>query len=252
MIKIDGYTKAYDEAKAVDNLSLEVKPGEVFGLLGPNGAGKTSTIKAMAGLLEPSGGKILIGGFDIVEQGIDAKRLLGYVPDEPFLYERLTAREFLEFVCGLWDMDEQKANENIEKYLEYFGLSDVADDFLQSYSRGMKQKINIIHALAHEPKVLILDEPLNALDPKSAKNTKDLLTKFADSGGTVFMATHFLDTAERFCSRVGIMNKGKLVAEGSLDELKIKACKEAGSLEDIFLILTETADEPQVLSESNL
>lgn len=238
MLTIKNLTKKYGDFVAVDDLNLEVHSGELFGFLGPNGAGKTTTIKVMTSLLRPTKGTALIGGFDITKEPIEAKRIIGYLPEEPFLYEKLTGREFLDFVCDLWQMDEKKKQENIEKHLNLFGLKDVADDLIQSYSHGMKQKTALAQALVHDPKVLILDEPLTAFDPKSARIAKDLLKDFAKEGGTVFLSTHILDVAEKLCTRVGIINKGKLIASGTLEELREKSGQDE-SLEDIFLKLTE-------------
>ncbi len=242
MIKFMGLTKQYGDFTAVDNLNLEIRPGKIFGFLGPNGAGKTTTIKMMVGLLKPERGTVSVDGLDIVKETTEVKKITGYVPEQPFLYERLTGREFLEFVCGLWQMEEKKKQANIEKYLTLLNLQDVADDFMQSYSSGMKQKMNIIQALVHEPKILVLDEPLNALDPRSSKQVKDLLKEFAKSGKVVFIATHILDAAERLCAQVGIINKGKLVTTGTLEDLRVKANEEGGTLEEIFLKLTENLD----------
>lgn len=243
MIKFINFTKKYDDFLAVDRVNLEIKPGEIFGFLGPNGAGKTTSIKAMIGQLNPTDGSILIKGLDVTQKALEVKRITGYAPDQPFLYERLTGQEFLEFVCGLWSMDREKAKNNTERLLTLFNLQDAADDFIQSYSSGMKQKLNIIQALVHEPAVLVLDEPLNALDPKTAKQAKDLLREFTKKGGTAFLTTHALDTAERFCTRVGIINKGKLICTGTVEELKTRAEKEGGTLEDVFMKFTENGCE---------
>lgn len=241
MIKLSNLTKKYGELTAVNKLNLEIAAGELFGFLGPNGAGKTTTIKMMVGLLKPTAGTATMAGHDIVKEPVEAKQVIGYVPDEPFLYEKLTGREFLEFVGDLWRMDETRRDANIQKYLELFDLNEKADYFIQSYSHGMRQKIALASALIHEPKILLLDEPTVGLDPKSAKLMKDLLKDFCDQGNTVFLSTHILEIAERLCDRVGIIDKGNLIALGSLEELRAKT-KQNDTLEDIFMELTEAKE----------
>ena len=242
MIKAVELTKKYGNLLAVDCLDLTVGPGEVFGFLGPNGAGKTTTIKMLTGLLTPTSGKALICGVDVGQDPVAAKSLLGYVPDTPDVYEKLTARELLEFVGDLRKMDRRKAASRIQELLEFFDLAERQDELLGGYSHGMRQKVCIACALLGEPKVLFMDEPTVGLDPKSAKTVKDILRAFADRGGTVFLSTHVLEIAERMCDRVGIIQNGRLIAEGTIDELRKKTVpgKEGAevSLEDLFLKLT--------------
>lgn len=244
MISLTNLTRTYGDLTAVDGLNLEIAAGELFGFLGPNGAGKTTTIKMMVGLLKPTGGTAVMAGFDIAKSPVEAKQRIGYVPDEPYLYEKLTGREFLEFVGDLWRMEADRRNANIDKYLELFDLNDKADDFIQSYSHGMRQKIALASALVHEPQILLLDEPTVGLDPKSAKQMKYLLKDFRDRGNTVFLSTHILEIAERLCDRVGIINQGKLAALGTLDELRVETGQKDESLEDIFIDLTEPLETP--------
>lgn len=231
-IKLIDLVRKYGDTVAVDRLNLEVNKGEIFGFLGPNGAGKTTTIKMMTGLLSPTSGRVEVGGFDIVRNPMEAKKILGYVPDVPMLFEKLTGREFLDFVCEIWRVE--KKEEKIEYWLRTFELLEVADALIESYSHGMKQKLSMVQALIHEPQILILDEPFTGLDPLSAKKSKDILQEFVAGGGTVFFSTHILDVAERFCNRVGIIVRGKLLAVGTLDELKQEGDR---NLEDIFLRL---------------
>lgn len=239
MIEIRNLSKSYNKGKvkAVDNLNLHVKPGEIFGFLGPNGAGKTTTLKMMVGLLNPDQGEIKIKGYDIVKQPIDAKRNIGYVPDNPDVYERLTGIEYLNFMADVYNVSREERKEKIKYFLEMFELSDAAHDFIKSYSHGMRQKIVLTGALLHEPALWVLDEPMVGLDPKSAHLLKDLMRKHCDKGNTVFFSTHILEVAEKLCDRIGIINKGKLVAIGTMDELR--QGDNAESLENIFLELTE-------------
>ncbi|NLV35964.1 MAG: ABC transporter ATP-binding protein [Clostridiaceae bacterium] len=239
MIDIRNITKSYNNGaiKAVDNLSLEVKKGEIFGFIGPNGAGKTTTIKMIVGLLNPDNGNILINGIDIMKQSIEAKRMIGYVPDSPLLYDRLTGTEYLNFMADIYGVAADVRRERIENYLRMFELEDAAPDLIKSYSHGMKQKIALTGALIHNPEVWILDEPMVGLDPKSSHLLKNQMREHCDKGNTVFFSTHVLDVAERLCDRVGIIHKGKLIAIGTMDELRQGDIKE--SLENIFLELTE-------------
>lgn len=241
MIGLKGLTKKYDSVSAVDKLDLYIPRGELFGFLGPNGAGKTTTIKMITGLLKPTSGKATINGFDIEKEPVMAKQKIGYVPDEPFIYDKLSGFEFLEFVADLRQIDKKTKLKNIEKYLELFELKGKRDYFIETYSRGMKKKMALAAALIHEPQILLLDEPTTGLDPKSAKQIKRLLRVFCDNGGTVFFSTHILEIAERLCDRVGIINNGRLVAQGSLEELRNATSQENESLEDVFMELTSAA-----------
>lgn len=241
VIRAIGLSKKYGNNEAVKNLNLEVKAGEVFGFLGPNGAGKTTTIKMLAGMLAPTSGTAEICGVDVSRYPVKAKSLIGYVPDSPDVYEKLSAREFLRFVGDIRRIEPSKCESRISELLSLFGLEDRADDLLGSYSHGMRQKVCVAQALLGEPKVLFLDEPTVGLDPRSARLVKDILRRFADRGGTVFLSTHILEIAERMCDRIGIIREGQLIAVGTVDELRRKALggtDQEISLEDLFLRLT--------------
>lgn len=237
MIVCNGLTKTFGQLRAVDNLNLQVYAGELFGFLGPNGAGKTTSIKMMTGLLRPTAGTALIGGFDIQDKPLQAKAVLGYIPDNPFLYEKLTGREFLNFMADLYSVTTQNRAAKIDALLRLFELEDKGNELIQGYSRGMRQKIALAGALIHQPKVIFLDEPTVGLDPKSARLMKDILRKLCDEGTTVFVSTHILEIAERMCDRFAIVNKGKVVAQGNMQELRSQVADKE-SLEDIFLELT--------------
>ncbi len=236
MIRVERLTKRFGAVYAVSELDFEVRPGEIFGFLGPNGAGKTTTLRMLAGLLRPTGGRALIAGYDLATHPVEAKALTGYVPDEPYLYELLTGREFLAFVVDVYRT--RRGSEQIPRLLDLFGLEARADDRIGSYSRGMRQKLALAAALVHEPRVLLLDEPTTGLDPHSARVLKDLLRALARQGVTVFMSTHILEIAERMCTRVGIVDGGRLIACGTMAELREQAADASASLEDLFLKLT--------------
>lgn len=242
MIRTVDLTKKYGQLTAVDRLTLAIRPGEIFGFLGPNGAGKTTTIKMLVGLLAPTSGKAEVCGVDVGEDPVRAKSLLGFVPDTPDIYEKLTARELLEFVAELRKMDRERAAARAQELLALFELEDRQDELLGGYSHGMKQKVCIACALLGEPRALFLDEPTVGLDPRSARLVKDVLRRIADAGGAVFLSTHVLEIAERMCDRVGIIQKGRLIAEGTVEELRRKTVPgkegEDVSLEDLFLKLT--------------
>jgi ABC-2 type transport system ATP-binding protein len=240
MIEARGLTKRYGEALAVDNLDLQVRAGEIFGFLGPNGAGKTTTIKMLVGLLRPTGGQARIGGYDIQEQPLQAKALIGFVPDTPFLYEKLTGIEFLRFIGRLYNLDPKAADQRSQELLAMFDLADRAGDLVQGYSHGMRQKLTLAAALIHDPRVFFLDEPTVGLDPKSARQVKDLLRQLTSRGTCIFMSTHILEIAERMCDRVGIIDRGRLIACGTMEELR--AAGGTGTLEDIFLQVTGGAE----------
>ncbi len=240
MIETRALAKNYGEILAVDHLDLTVPPGEIFGFLGPNGAGKTTTIKMLVGLLRPTRGQALIGGYDIQRQPLQAKALIGFVPDTPFLYEKLTGQEFLQFIARLYDLEPVVATRRAEELFRLFDLEERASDLIQSYSHGMRQKIALSAALLHEPRVFFLDEPTVGLDPKSARQVKDLLRHLAERGTAIFMSTHILEVAERMCDRVGIIDQGRLIACGTMDELR--QAGGTGTLEDIFLQLTGGAE----------
>jgi len=239
MIEIKNISKSYNRGniKAVDNLNLTVQKGEIFGFLGPNGAGKTTTIKMIVGLLNPDSGSISIKGFDNRTNPMEAKGNIGYVPDNPNLYDRLTGTEYLNFMADVYQVSSVHRKERITHYLEMFDLKDAAADLIKSYSHGMKQKIALTGALIHNPSVWILDEPMVGLDPKSAHLLKEQMREHCDKGNTVFFSTHILEVAEKLCDRMGIIHKGRLIAIGTMDELRQGDKKD--SLENIFLELTD-------------
>ncbi len=238
-----GLQKRYGETLAVKGVDLAVYPGEIVGFLGPNGAGKTTTIKMLIGLLKPSAGTARIGGHDLQREPLAAKALLGYVPDQPYLPEKLTAREYIQLIAGLYQLDPSAARQRGEELLRLFGLEDRGDELLGGYSHGMRQKAALTGALLHHPKAFFLDEPTVGLDPRSARLIKDILREVAGRGTSVFMSTHILEIAERMCDRVFIINRGAIVASGTLDELRAGG---DASLEDIFLSLTGGAEEAEV------
>jgi ABC-2 type transport system ATP-binding protein len=246
LIELHDLSKTYGDKIAVKNVSLEVTGGEVFGFLGPNGAGKTTTIKMIVGLLRPSLGSVKVAGFDIQTQPLQAKSASGYVPDSPNLYAKLSGRELLRFVGDLYNLDRQQAAQRAEELLQLLDLSAAADDTIDSYSHGMQQKTSLAAALMHDPKVLVLDEPTVGLDPKSARLIKDLLRQMAERGAAVFLSTHILEIAERMCDRIGIINKGELIAVGTMNELRALGQAGEASLEDIFLSLTGGAEEAEI------
>lgn len=243
MIACRGLRKVYGSLSAVDGLDLQVRAGELFGFLGPNGAGKTTTIKMMVGLLRPTAGVVLVGGRDIQQDPIGAKSILGYIPDNPFLYEKLTGREFLHFMSDLYSVPTSGRSEKIAGLLDLFELRDKADELVQGYSRGMRQKLALAGALVHDPRVVFLDEPTVGLDPRSARLMKDILRRLCDQGVTVFVTTHILEIAERMCDRFAIIHRGRLVAQGTIGELRAQAAGATDSLEDIFLELTGGAED---------
>ena len=251
LIETRNLIKRYGDKIAVNDVSFDVHGGEIFGFLGPNGAGKTTTIKMIVGLLRPSEGTVKVAGYDVVTAPIQAKAACGYVPDEPNLYAKLTGRELLRFVGDLYGLDPAQAARRSEELLRLFGLSEAADDTTDSYSHGMQQKTSLAAALVHDPRVLILDEPTVGLDPKSARLIKDLLRQIADRGAAVMLSTHILEIAQNMCDRIGIINKGKLIAAGTMDELRqVEGVQGETSLEDIFLSLTggtEYAEIAEVL-----
>src|SRR5664280_1363547 len=246
LIETQALSKRYGDKLAVNNVSLEVQAGEVFGFLGPNGAGKTTTIKMIVGLLQPTSGTIRVAGYDVQTQPLLAKASSGYVPDTPNLYGKLTGRELLRFVGDLYCLDRQRLAQRSEELLRVLDLTEAADQTIDSYSHGMQQKASLAAALMHDPKVLVLDEPTVGLDPKSARLIKDILRQMADRGTAVFLSTHILEIAERMCDRIGIINKGALVAVGSMNELRSLGKAGETSLEDIFLGLTGGAEAAEI------
>ncbi|MFO7459930.1 MAG: ABC transporter ATP-binding protein [Desulfatiglandales bacterium] len=239
MIELIDVTKVFKSLRAVDRLSLEIGEGTIFGFLGPNGAGKTTTVKMTAGIMQPTSGRILIDGIDLSKDPAMAKRRIGFIPDRPFLYEKLTATEFLRFIGGLYGMDGGRSlDSQIEKVLNLFDLLHWSDELIESYSHGMKQRLVMSAALIHGPKVLIVDEPMVGLDPRGAKLVKEVFREEARKGTTIFMSTHSLDVAQEVCREIGIIQAGKLIARGSAEDLGRMAGVE-GTLEKIFLKLTE-------------
>jgi ABC-2 type transport system ATP-binding protein len=240
LLNIQGVSKSYNRGsvKAVDNLSLVVRPGEIFGFLGPNGAGKTTTIKMIVGLLNPDEGTIVINGFDNRQEALEAKRIMSYVPDNLEVYDRLSGMEYLTFMADVYQVPSPVREERIRYFLDMFELTDAARDLIKSYSHGMKQKLVLTGALIHNPALLVLDEPMVGLDPRSSHLLKELMREHCDRGNTVFFSTHVLEVAEKLCDRIGIIHKGKLIAIGTLDELR--RGEQADSLENIFLELTES------------
>jgi ABC-2 type transport system ATP-binding protein len=246
LIKATDLTKKYDDLIAVDNLNLQVH-NELFVFLGPNGAGKTTTIKMMTGLLKPTSGTITIEGYDLLQQPVEAKRMFGLVPDTPVLYDKLSLREFLEFIGNLYEVDRDAFKRRFDQLIDLFDLDDRVNDLIQNFSHGMKQKCILAAALIHDPKVLFLDEPTVGLDPKSARNLKDMLHGLVNKGTTVFMSTHILEIAEAMCDRVAIINQGKIVTLGTMDELRVHSKQKDQSLEEIFLELTGGSEYDEVL-----
>jgi len=245
LIETQNLVKRYGDKIAVDDVSFQVYAGEVFGFLGPNGAGKTTTIKMIVGLLQPTAGIVKVGGYNVQTQPLQAKAASGYVPDTPNLYPKLSGRELLRFVGDLFELDRQQVNRRIDELLRLFDLIEAGDDPIDSYSHGMQQKTALAVALMHDPKVLVLDEPTVGLDPRSARLIKDMLRQLANRGAAVFLSTHILEIAERMCDRIGIINQGKLIAVGSMDELRALGKGET-SLEDIFLSLTGGAEYAEI------
>jgi ABC-2 type transport system ATP-binding protein len=238
VIEISHLTKDFGRVKAVNELSLTVGKGEFFGFLGPNGAGKTTTIKILAGLLRPDSGSVRLGGYSLDRDSTAARRICAYIPDKPFIYEKLTGREFLRFIGHLWEMDGGRMERKIESVMDMFSMKEWLDDLIEGYSHGMKQKTVMAQALLHDPKIIIVDEPMVGLDPRSIKLVGEIFTDLARNGTTIFMSTHTLAHAEEMCDRIGIIHRGSLVAAGSIDELMTVAHARGRELEEIFFTLT--------------
>jgi ABC-2 type transport system ATP-binding protein len=242
-LDIHGLIKRFDRP-AVDGLDLAVRTGEFYALVGPNGAGKTTTLRMIAGLLRPDAGTIRIGSIDALADPVAAKRIVAWISDEPMIYDKLTPREYLEFVAGLWSVAPSVAATRSSELLDWLGLAPHADERCEGFSKGMRQKVALAGALVHEPRVIILDEPLTGLDAGSARQVKTVLRERTQAGGTIVMTTHILEVAERMADRIGIIAHGRLIAEGTLDELRAQAgtqasaqARDAGSLEETFLAL---------------
>ena len=238
-LELRGLYKRFGAKPAVDDLDLTVKAGELYALLGPNGAGKTTTLRMVAGLLKPDGGSISVFGVDARADPVAAKQLIAWLPDEPMLYDKLTPLEYLQFVAGLWGVDAATARAKAEELLRWLDLWDQRNQRCEGFSRGMKQKAALAGALIHDPKLLILDEPLTGLDASVARQVKDLLQARVKAGATVILTTHILEVAERMADRIGIIQSGKLRAEGTLTELRARSGDEGGTLEDVFLQLVD-------------
>jgi len=240
MISIQGVSKHYGRKVAVDNLSLEVAAGEFFAVLGPNGAGKTSTIKMIAGLLRPTAGRITVCGHDVQARPIEAKKVTAYVPDQPFLYDKLSGLEFMNFIADLYGVNGEFRKSEIDRLVEVFDMKDFVRELTESYSHGMKQRLVLAATLLHRPKVIVVDEPLVGLDPHTTRLVKGIFREQAHAGTSIFMSTHVLSVAEDFADRIGIMLQGRIVALGRMEELR-KQAQVDGKLEEVFFKITETA-----------
>ena len=238
MIQLINVTKRYGQLAAVDGLNLDVKSGEIFGFLGPNGAGKTTTIRVMMGVLRPTTGQVLLGGYDIEREPEKAKSIAGFIPDRPFIYEKLSGSEFLHFVGKLHHVETARLQRRIPELLDGLELTQWKDELVESYSHGMKQRLVVCAALIHEPGILIIDEPMVGMDPKGARTLKDLFRFLAENGTTVFLSTHSISVAEEVCHRIGIIQQGRLIACGTMAELYRQANGHSGNLESVFLELT--------------
>jgi ABC-2 type transport system ATP-binding protein len=254
LLEVTNLTKSFGSLKALDGLNLEVLPGEVYGLLGPNGAGKSTALKVIGGLLEPTSGKVKVVGFDPVKDPVEVKSKIGYVAENPVMYESLSPRDFFEFVASVRKLNQDSANRMVTQLAEAFDMSKYFDSPIATLSMGTKQKVAVIASLLHKPPLLLLDEPLNGLDAKSSRILKDLMVFHTQSGGAVLFSTHIMEVAERICTRIGIIYQGKIMAEGTLGELRKMAGGNDASLEDVFLKLineeTEVADTVRTLREA--
>ena len=246
MIELNQLTKRYGRFTAVAGIDLTIPKGELYGLLGPNGAGKTTTMRMIAGILQPPSGTVRIAGIDIQAQPLVAKAHLGFIPDRPFVYDKLTGAEFLRFVAGLYGQGGKLIERRIDELLELFELDAWKDELTEAYSHGMRQKLIISSALVHRPDVIVVDEPMVGLDPKSARLLKDLLREFVNRGGTVLMSTHTLEIAEAMCDRIAIVHGGRIAAEGTMDALRLQTSSGDASLEELFLKLTGGLSEREL------
>ncbi len=241
-LRLSGLTKRFGDKTAVDAIAFHVRPREIYALLGPNGAGKTTTLRMIAGLLASDGGDISIFGVDAIKDPLAAKQIVAWLPDEPLLYDKLTAWEYLEFIAGLWRVDTKLAEQRAEDLLRLLGLWDNRNDRCETFSRGMKQKAVLAGALIHDPRLLMLDEPLTGLDAAASRQVKDLLRQKVADGASVILTTHILEVAERMADRIGIIQSGRILVEGALGELQARVGAEGQSLEDVFLSLTRQAE----------
>jgi ABC-2 type transport system ATP-binding protein len=254
LIEASGLTKKFGSVQALTGLNFRVMPGEIYGLLGPNGAGKTTTIKVITGLLEPTSGWVKVGGFDPAKNPIEVKSRIGYVAETPILYDSLSSRDFLEFVASIRKIDQNTVNRIITQLADAFNMAKYFDAPIATLSMGMKQKVAFVASIIHQPPILLLDEPLNGLDAKSSRIIKDLISLHAKKGGAVLFSTHIMEVAEHICTRIGIIYQGKVIAEGTLDQLKSRTEGKSGTLEEVFLKLTneemEIADKTRLLGEA--
>jgi ABC-2 type transport system ATP-binding protein len=248
MIQIEQVTKRYGSFTALHALDLHVRRGELFGFLGPNGAGKTTTIRMVTGVLRPTSGTVRIAGVDLLKDPIGAKRHIGYIPDRPALYEKLTGAEYLRFVCGLWGREGPVMERRIDELLDLFDLTEWKNSLVENYSHGMRQKLLISSALVHSPDLIVVDEPMVGLDPRSARLMKNMLREFVDRGGTVFLSTHTLEVAEVLCDRIAILAQGRIQAVGTMDELRNASAGGAAGLEEVFLKLTGTEEARELVA----
>ncbi len=256
LVEVSGISVRFGSFLALDNLSLRVMPGEVFGLLGPNGAGKTTTIKVLMGLVVPSAGKVKVHGFDPLLQPVNVKSSIGYVAENSIVYESLSPRDFFEFVVSMRKIDRDSASRVVSRLADVFDLAQYFDSPMATLSMGLKQKVALIAAFIHQPPVLLLDEPLNGLDAKSSRVVKDLMSLHVQRGGAVLFSTHIMEIAEHLCTRIGIIDHGKSIAEGTLEQLRNKTDGKDSSLEEVFLKLTnedsEVAERTRMLRETFL
>jgi len=249
MIGLDRVVKRYGEHTAVNNISLKVEAGEIFGFLGPNGAGKTSTIKMIMGLMRPTSGTITIDGHDIQKDPVSAKKVLGYIPDRPILYDKLTAWEYMKFIAGIYGVNDGDLRERGMKYLGIFGLDEWSNELVENFSHGMKQRLNLSAVFMRNPKVLILDEPLIGLDPRGAKLFKEILLTSRNNGMCIFMSTHILEIAEQMCDRMAIIHRGNIISTGTSEDLRKQAHTPESALEQVFLRLTGGEDIANIVKE---
>jgi len=254
LIQTAGLSKQFGSVQALVDLNLQIMPREIYGLLGPNGAGKTTTIKIITGLVEPTSGLVKVAGFDPGKNPIEAKSRIGYVAENPILYESLSPRDFLEFVASMRKIDQDTANQRVTQLANAFDIAQYFDSPIATLSMGNKQKVALIASLAHQPPILLLDEPLNGLDAKSSRIAKDLISLHAQRGGAVLFSTHIMEVAEHICTRIGIIHEGKVIAEGTLDQLRSKTGGKGETLEEVLLKLTneetQVADATRMLGEA--
>ena len=249
MVELTALTKKYGSFTAVNGIDLTVPRGTIFGFLGPNGAGKTTTIRMLSGILQPTGGTVLVGGVDLWRRPEEAKRRIGYIPDRPHVYEKLTGMEFLNFVGGLWGVGGEALEARADRFLELFGLMDWKNELVESYSHGMRQKLLITSAFIHQPDLIVVDEPMVGLDPRSARLLKDLFRSYADEGGTVFLSSHTLEVVEAVCDEIAIIQGGEIIARGSMADLREQADAGGAHLEEIFLKVTGGGDMAEIVAE---